>query len=71
MSDTPVHLTAGQIANAEIAALRQQIIDGKNSFNGLAEQHSKLESKFNKLFSAYSANESELVKAKQDFESLN
>ncbi|PVU93925.1 hypothetical protein BB561_002939 [Smittium simulii] len=80
MSDNPVHLTAGQIANAEellagkeieIATLRQQLIDGENSFNGLAEEHSKLESKFNKLFSAYSANESELVKAKQDFESWN
>ncbi|PVU93926.1 hypothetical protein BB561_002938 [Smittium simulii] len=45
MSDNPVHLTAGQIANAEellagkkieIATLRQQLIDGENIENAEA-----------------------------------
>ncbi|OLY84146.1 hypothetical protein AYI68_g1694, partial [Smittium mucronatum] len=51
MSDNYIQLTASQINNAEellvsmeteLAKLRQQLVDIENSFNILAEEHSKL-----------------------------
>ncbi|OLY78243.1 hypothetical protein AYI68_g7712 [Smittium mucronatum] len=63
MSDNSIQLTASQITNAEellaskdneISSLCQQLIDGENSFNSLAEEH-------NKLAAALSGKDAELV----------
>ncbi|OMJ22837.1 hypothetical protein AYI70_g2615, partial [Smittium culicis] len=66
MSDNSIQLTASQITNAEellaskdneISSLRQQLIDGENSFNALAEEH-------NKLAAALSEKDAELAQLK-------
>ncbi|OMJ09371.1 hypothetical protein AYI69_g10700, partial [Smittium culicis] len=66
MSDNSIQLTASQISNAEellaskdneISSLRQQLIDGENSFNALAEEH-------NKLAAALSEKDAELAQLK-------
>ncbi|OMJ15967.1 hypothetical protein AYI70_g6902 [Smittium culicis] len=71
MSDNPIQLTASQITSAEellaskdseISSLRQQLIDGENSFNALADEH-------NKLAAALSEKEAELARIKQGLDS--
>ncbi|OLY78906.1 hypothetical protein AYI68_g7037 [Smittium mucronatum] len=66
MSDNSIQLTASQITNAEellaskdneISSLGQQLIDGENSFNALAEEH-------NKLAAALSEKDAELAQLK-------
>ncbi|OMJ14632.1 hypothetical protein AYI70_g7763, partial [Smittium culicis] len=66
MSDNSIQLTASQITNAEellaskdneISSLRQQLLDGENSFNALVEEH-------NKLAAALSKKDAELAQLK-------
>ncbi|OMJ17186.1 hypothetical protein AYI70_g6141 [Smittium culicis] len=70
MSDNSIQLTASQITNAEelpaskdneISSLLQQLIDGENSFNALAEEH-------NKLAAALSEKDAELAQLKQSLD---
>ncbi|PVU89274.1 hypothetical protein BB559_005163 [Furculomyces boomerangus] len=80
MNNTPVQVTAAQIATAEellankeaeIASLRQQLIDGENSFNQLATENSQHEEKLKNIANAYNKKDVELSNTKHNLELEN